>query len=233
MRGAPFCMEKANLILVGENCKDWEDIMDIKEVQEFIKTNAATPEVQEYVKGFITPDGIKAFIETDEGMKTIQPKLDQHFTKGLETWKTNNIQKLVDEGVEKVVQEKYPKETEEQKRLRKLEGDLLSETVKRQKAEQMMQATQEANAKGLPVELVKYFVGADADSTKAGLLAFEQVWKAALKSTVDNVFKANGRTPDQGDKKPEGLLSREAVAKMSQAEVNKNFAKIQESQKHW
>ena len=184
MRGAPFCMENAQLILVGVYYKDWEDIMDIKEVQEFIKTNAATPEVQEYVKGFITPDGVKGFLDTDEGMKTIQPKLDQYLTKGLDTWKENNVQKLVDAGVEKVVKEKYPEETEEQKRLRKLEGDLLSETGKRQKAEMLMTATQEATAKGLPVDLVKYFVGADLETTKAGLLALEQTWKGTLKTEV-------------------------------------------------
>jgi len=207
--------------------------MELKEVQEFIKSNAEKPEVQNYIKGFITPDGVKAFIDSDEGQKLIQPKLDQHFTKGLETWKTNNLQKFVDEQVEKVVTAKYPKETEEQKRLHKLETDLANETGKRLKAEMLMTAATEATTKGLPSALVKYFVGSDQDSTKAGLLEFEQTWKNALKSEVDKVFKQYGRLPDKGQQEPAGLFTQADVQKMSQNEVLVNREKIHQSMKHW
>ena len=207
--------------------------MDIKEVQEFIKTNADKPEVKEYVKGFITPDGVKSFIESEEGMKVVQPKLDQYFTKGLETWKTNNLQKIVDEQVNKVVTEKYPTETEEQKRLHKLETDLLAETSKRQRAEMLMSATSEANKKGLPADLVKYFVGNDENSTKAALQDFEAQWKAALTGEVDKTFKKFGRQPENNQSKPEGLFSMEDVKKMSPAEEKANHSKVLESMQYW
>jgi hypothetical protein len=207
--------------------------MELKEVQEFIKSNAEKPEVQNYIKGFITPDGVKSFIDSDEGQKLIQPKLDQYFTKGLETWKTNNLTKIVDEQVNKVVLEKYPKETEEQKRLHKLETDLMNETSKRQKAEMLMTATSEASAKGLPATLVKYFVGNDLDSTKAALLDYEQAWKNAMKTEIDKVFKQYGRLPDKGSPDPAGLFTKADVEKMSQSEVQVNMKKIHESMKHW
>jgi hypothetical protein len=207
--------------------------MELKEIQEYIKANATNPEVQSYIKGFITPDGVRAFADSDEGMKTLQPKLDSYFTKGLETWKANNLQKIVDEQVEKAVTAKYPKETEEQKRLHKLESDLAAETGKRMKAELLMTAVSEATTKGLPTTLVKYFVGNDLDSTKAALQDYETNWKTAMKTEIDKVFKQFGRVPEKTASATEGLLSRSDVAKMTQAEVRANRDKIHESMKHW
>jgi hypothetical protein len=207
--------------------------MELKEVQEFIKTNAEKPEVQNYIKGFITPDGIRAFIDSDDGQKMIQPKLDQHFTKSLETWKTNNLQKIVDEQVNKVVTEKYPKETEEQKRLHKLESELAAEMSKRKKAELFTEAISQSTAKGLPTGLVKYFVGEDPDSTKAALLDYEQQWNAAMKAETEKIFKKYGRVPDKGQAEPAGLFTQADVAKMSQKDVLINRDKIHESMKHW
>jgi hypothetical protein len=207
--------------------------MELKEVQDFIKANADKEEVKNYVKGLTTPDGIKAYIESEEGQKLIQPKLDQNFTKGLETWKTNNLQKIIDEQVNKVITEKYPKETEAEKRLHKLETDLQAETGKRKKAELMTNAISEATAKGLPVGLVKFFVGEDPDSTKAALLEYEQNWKNAMKTEVDKVFKQFGRTPETNPNPTEGLYSKADVAKMTQQEVNLNREKILKSMKSW
>jgi hypothetical protein len=207
--------------------------MELKEVQEFIKSNAEKPEVQSYIKGFITPDGVKAFIDSDDGQKLIQPKLDQYFTKGLETWKTNNLQKIIDEQVNKVVTEKYPKATEDQTRLHKLETDLASETGKRKRAEILMEAISYATAKGLPVEMVKHCVKDDPDSTKAALLEYEQIVTGIKKNSVDGVFKQFGRTPEKGAAEPAGMLSQADVQKMSQKDVLINREKIHESMKHW
>ena len=207
--------------------------MELKEVQEFIKSNAEKPEVQNYIKGFITPDGIKTFIETDEGQKLIQPKIDQHVTRAIETWKTNNLQKINEEYANKVVLEKYPKETEEQKRLHKLETDLANETSKRLKAEMTINAASEATSKGLPPESIEFVVGNDPDSTKAKIEKFEQMWKNALKTEIDKVFKQYGRLPENGSQQPAGLFTQAEVQKMSQNEILINREKIHQSMKHW
>lgn len=206
--------------------------MELKDVQGFIESNKTNPEVQNYIKGFITPDGVKGFLETEDGQKIIQPRLDQHFTKGLETWKTNNLQKVIDAEVDKVVKEKYPAETEEQKRLRKLETDLQMETSKRMRAELLNLAVEEATKKGLPVDLVKHFVGQDEDSTKAQIQEFETTWKNSLKTEIEKVFKQYGRAPEQNNDMA-GLYTREDVAKMTQAEVNQNLDKIRKSMAKW
>ena len=207
--------------------------MELKDVQDFIKTNAGKPEVQEYIKGFITPDSVKAFNDSEAGQKILQPKLDQYMTKGLETWKTNNLQGIVDGKVNEYVLANHPKETEEQKRLHTLETNLAEETKKRIKAEMLMSATSEATAKGLPPELVKYFVGNDSDSTKAALLDLETAVAGIKKSSVDAVFKQNGRTPETNPDKTAGLFSVEDVKKMSPKEEMANHSKVLESMQYW
>jgi hypothetical protein len=207
--------------------------MELKEVQEFLKTNADKPEVKDYVKGFITPDGVAGFIDTDEGKKVIQPKLDGHFTKSLETWKTNNLQKMIDEEVGKEVSKRYPAETPEQKRLKQLETDLEREKTSRVKSELKMTAITEATQKGLPVELVDYFVGQDIDSTKINLSLLEKTIKDAQKKWTDEIFKKYGRKPEGPEPGSEGLYTKEEVSKMTQAEVIKNIDKIRKSQAIW
>jgi len=209
--------------------------MDLKEVQKYLKDNAGTDEVKNYIKGLVTVDSVKDFISTDAGMKLVQPMIDSNFTKGLETWKTNNLKKLTDVEVEKAISERYPEETPAEKRLKKLESDLIAETSKRLKAEMLMGATAEATSKGLPSNLTKYFVGQDAEGTKAGLLDFESTWKTTLKTAIENEFKKNGRNPNNSnhEKPPEGLYTREQVRAMSPEEAKVNMAKIDKSMPHW
>jgi len=207
--------------------------MDIKEVQEFITKNAEDKGVQKYIKGLITPDGVNEFLETADGKKVIQPKLDSHFTKGLETWKTNNLQTVIDEAVKTEVTKRYPEETEEQKRLKTIEKDLVTEKAARIKSEMQMKAIETANTKGLPVDLAKYFVRADEASTTVAFEAFETAWKKNIESAVESKFKKYSRTPGKAPEDMEGLLSKEAVAKMTQKEVSANLELIQKSQVHW
>ena len=161
--------------------------------------------------------------------------IDSNFTKGLETWKTNNLKKLTDVEVEKAISERYPEETPAEKRLKKLESDLIAETSKRLKAEMLMGATAEATSKGLPSNLTKYFVGQDAEGTKAGLLDFESTWKTTLKTAIEGEFKKNGRNPNNPnhEKPPEGLYTQEQVRAMSPQEAKANMAKIDKSMPHW
>jgi hypothetical protein len=169
--------------------------MNWEEVKKFIEDNQNNQEVMNYLRGLImTPEGVNAFLDTEAGRKLLQPKLDQHFTKGLETWKSNNLAGLIDEEIKK----KFPGETEEQKRLRKLEEELAQERQARLKSELINKATTLATQKGLPVELVAYFVGQDEDSTVNNLTALENIWQQNIEKAVEEKFKENGRSPNQG-----------------------------------
>ena len=169
--------------------------MTLEELKKFLEENKDNQEVMNYLRGLImTPEGVNAFLDTPEGKKLLQPRLDQHFTKGLETWKEKTLPGLIDEEIKK----RFPGETEEQKRLRKLEEELERERQTRIRAELMNKATTLATQKGLPVELVAYFVGQDEDSTINNLTALENIWQQHLQKAVEEKFKESGRTPNPG-----------------------------------
>jgi hypothetical protein len=170
--------------------------MTLEELRQFVEANQDNQEVQNYLKGLypLTPEGVTAFLSTEDGKKILQPRLDQHFTKGLETWKEKTLPTLLDEEIKK----KFPGETEEQKRLRNLEDELAKERQARVKSELVNKATTLATQKGLPVELVSYFVGQDEDSTVNNLTAVENIWQQNIEKAVEEKFKESGRTPNPG-----------------------------------
>ena len=169
--------------------------MTLEELKKFLEENKDNQEVQNYLRGLImTPEGVNAFLDTEAGRKLLQPKLDQHFTKGLETWKEKTLPTLLEEEIKK----RFPAETEEQKRLRKLEEELAKERQARVKSELINKATTLATQKGLPVELVAYFVGQDEESTTNNLTALENIWQQHLQKAVEEKFKESGRTPNPG-----------------------------------
>ena len=207
--------------------------VDIKVVKEFFEKNKDSEDVKGYIKGFYTTDGVSGFLESDEGKKILQSRLDSHFTKGLETWKTNNLKKILDDEVDKVVKERYPSETEEQKRLKQLEKEIAEEKSARKKSDLSNLAMREATSKGLPVDLISYFVQSDDVTTKEAITKYEKAWTETLNKAVDERMKKFGRKIDDNPEPEKGLFTRDEVAKMSQIEVKANYEKIKKSQKYW
>ena len=174
-----------------------EILVSLEELKQFLEDNKEDKEVQEYLEGlYLVPKKVKAFLETDAGKRLIQPALDSYFTKGLETWKEKTMPSIIEEEIKK----KFPDETEEQKRLRKLEEELAKERQARTKSELINKATQLATQKGLPVEVVHYFVGQDEDETVNNLTALENIWQANIEKVVSEKFKENGRVVDPSKK---------------------------------
>lgn len=48
-------------------------------------------------KSEITQEGVQSYLETDDGKRLLQPKLDQYHTKGLQSWQEKNLDKIKDE----------------------------------------------------------------------------------------------------------------------------------------
>lgn len=58
--------------------------MNIEEIKQFLEQNKENEEVKAFVGELsaVSVDKVKGFLETEEGNKFLQPRLDQHFTKG-------------------------------------------------------------------------------------------------------------------------------------------------------
>ncbi|EHQ90175.1 DUF4355 domain-containing protein [Desulfosporosinus youngiae] len=182
--------------------------MDLNEVKSFIEQNAQNEEVRNYIGGFITPDRVNSWLETEDGKKLIQPKLDQFFSKGLETWKTNNLEKLVSDEVAK----RNPSETPEQKQIRELTERLNKKEAEEKRQSLMNKGLLEADKRKLPKEVVSFFLGEDEEATTANLTKLEEIFNKHITDSVEQRLKG-GYKPPAGGKTDEAELLKEQIRK--------------------
>lgn len=182
--------------------------MDFNEVKSYIEQNAQSEEVSNYIKGLVTPDRVSSFLDTEEGKKILQPKIDSHFTKGLDTWKNNNLEKLINDEIAK----RNPQETPEQKQIREL-----TERLNKKEADEKRQVVKNhaltyANGKKLPVEIIDFFLGDNEENTTSNLTKLEEVLNKHITAAVEDRLK-NGYKPPTGDKSDEKDLLVQQVRK--------------------
>ncbi|MEC1510052.1 DUF4355 domain-containing protein [Bacillus velezensis] len=172
----------------------------LEDVKKFLEENKENEEVQSYLNELsaVSADKVNGFLDTEEGKRLIQPRLDSHFTKGLDTWKANNLDALVDAKVKEL----YPEETEEQKRIRKLEKELKDQKTAAQREKLLNKAVSYASEKQLPADVVEFFIGEDEESTMKNLGAFEEKYNAALQKAIESKFQENGRDVQSGSNEP-------------------------------
>ncbi|MBT2572613.1 DUF4355 domain-containing protein [Bacillus sp. ISL-51] len=172
----------------------------LEDVKKFLEENKENEDVKSYLNELsaLSADKVNGFLDTEEGKRLIQPRLDSHFTKGLDTWKANNLDALVDAKVKEL----YPEETEEQKRIRKLEKELEDQKTAAQREKLLNKAVSYASEKQLPAGVVEFFIGEDEESTMKNLGAFEEKYNAALQKAIESKFQENGRDVQSGSNEP-------------------------------
>lgn len=180
------------------NIKQFDEGVTFDAVKAYLEANADNAEVQNYLAvKVLTSDKVKGFLDTEEGKKLLQPRLDANFSKGLETWKTNNLTKLIDDEVAK----RNPTKTPEQIELDKLRKEIEDERNARNREALVNKALKVAKEKNLPDSIVDFFIGQDEETTLTNLTKLEEEYSKAVTSAVDSKFKEHGRHIDQGDDK--------------------------------
>lgn len=171
--------------------------MNIEEIKQFLEQNKENEEVKAFVGELsaVSADKVKGFLETEEGKKFLQPRLDQHFTKGLETWKDNNLEKIVEEEVSK----RNPSKTPEQIEVEKLRKEIEAEKAARNRETLVNKALKAADEKKLPKDVIDFFIGENEDSTLENLSKLEESFNAAVQAAVDVKFKESGREIERGN----------------------------------
>jgi len=184
-------MKKSELIELLKSNKDDEDIDEILKNAEPVKALANSG---------LTLDAFKTKLESDAEFKSfMDSEKDKHLQKGIDTFKTNNLQKIVDEEYKKQHPEADPKDTEIAK-LKKQFEDMQKEATKKELTNKALKI---ATEKKLPAELVDYFVGADEDTTTKNLDKLADIFSKhdeAIKTEIlkDGTYKPGG----QGSAKP-------------------------------
>lgn len=197
-----------------------ENQITFEQVQEILTSNEEL--AKKVTSSLLTPEVITGYLESDEGKKLLQPKMDSYFSKGLDTWKNNNLQKLIDDEVAK----RNPAETPEQKAIRDLQQQMAQANAEKVKAEQIALGQAIASEKGLPTSLVPYFIGDNESDTRQKLNFLEMEYKSTLEKQVEARLKNSNTTPNVNVNKGNEGEAPTDLTKMSYSErlelYNKN-----------
>ncbi|ARK30776.1 DUF4355 domain-containing protein [Halalkalibacter krulwichiae] len=201
--------------------------MTLEEIKKFLEENKDQEEVKAYLEGLsqVTPEGVTTFLDTEDGKKLLQPRLDSYFSRGLESWKSNNLEKIITDELTKRTSNKDDKDLryeELERKFQKLEQDKLRETLRNS-------AFKFASDNSLPTDLIDYFIKIESEddekgtkskeATEANLASLKDVWSSHLQTVVNEKLKSNGFTPKDGDKPT--TITREQLQSMSVEEISK------------
>jgi len=174
--------------------------MNIEELMQFVEVKEGMDdELVDYLRGkMLTPEGVRSYMEkaiasdpSTEERRTVQPFLDKYHNKGLETWKKNHLESIIEEEAVK----RNPAETEEQKRIRKLEDKLQQAEQRERQSRLKAYASSVATSKGLPQDLVGFFVGEDEAATESNLETLYNIMSDQVEAQVKARFRETGRQP--------------------------------------
>lgn len=169
-------------MLKSELLEKLKDIDDNAEVDEVLEGFAKPFDVNN-----ITLEDYKNLLANNKEIKGYYTsQLDSKVSKGIESWKKNNLDKLIEEGIKAKSTEGL---TEEQKQLRELQEQI--EKMKQEKAQAELLESNRGKLKeqGLSEDLAKY-VASDDDIT-----FFKDLITSSVNAGVQEKIKGNTYTP--------------------------------------
>lgn len=200
--------------------------MDLAEVKAYLETNKDQEDVKSYLAALskVTIEGAKSFIEKEEGKKWLGSLNDSFFSKGLESWKENNLQTLIDDAVKKA----NPAETEQQKEIRLLKERLDQKESAEKRQGLINKALLVADEKKLPKDLVEFFLGDDEENTTKNLDKLGSVMNTFVQTQVDERLKGtytppSGGSGDKGDGIGMKLAKQQEEMQKLATENSKNY----------
>ncbi len=167
--------------------------MTFEEVKKYIEENKTSDEVKSYLQGLVSVEGVQKFLgENEEGKRWLDSERDKHLSKGLDTWKSNNLQKEID----KRIKELYPDETDEKKQLRELNDKIQKMEQEKQREVLKNKALTLATEKKLPInKIIDLVIADDEEATVSNIGRFEEIFGASVQTAVEERLKSNGYTP--------------------------------------
>lgn len=160
-------------------------------------------------------EDFKKFMETEEGKKILNPMFDKRVSTAIETWKSNNIDKVVND---ELVKRGYV-QTEEQKKMLELQNEIASIKKDKELAEKRAVALAELNSIGLNASLVDYLPHDSEESIRNGVATFKSILDDLVAQEVKKKTAGTGAKP-KDIKQPQPSLTTKDVMKMSYKERN-------------
>ncbi len=194
--------------------------MDIEQVKEYMELNKDT-DLQELSE--LTVEGVKEFIESDENAKRwFDSVKDKHLSKGLETWKSNNLEGLID----KEIRTRFPQKDEKDIEVEKLRAEVEKMQQEKQREVLTNKALKIANDRNLPIDLVDFFIAENEEVTVENLSVLEDVFSKSVQSEVEKRLTGGSYIPPKDNTKT--VITLDAIKNMSQTDINKNWDSVKE-----
>ena len=169
--------------------------MTLEEIMKFLEENKSKQEVISFVQGLVTLDRVKAFVANDKDAKSwLDSENDKYNSKALETWKKNNLDKLIDEEIKKRFPDKDPKDVE----IEKVKAELERIKQEASKKELTNKAYVLADELKVPKELIPFVLGEDEAETSNNVSKIAEMFNSHITSQVESRLK-DGYKPPKGD----------------------------------
>lgn len=171
-------------------------IENFKEITDYFDTNKDNEDVKNFKSSIVNVDNVKNFLENnEEGKKYINSYADTRVSKGIETFKQNNLQKLIDEEIAK----RNPSTDPKDKALADLQKEMDKMKAESARKDLTNKALKLATEKKIPSDLVNYFVGADEETTKNNLEVLSKALEVYSQKAKDEILKSGSYTPPKSN----------------------------------
>lgn len=172
-------MLKTEILELIQNLDENDDVTEVLKSTEVFKKQ-------------LSLDNVKGLFDTDNEYKAYLDSVkDKHHSKALETWKTNNLQKLVEAEMLKA----NPKLTKEQLRIQELENKFSALENEKKKAEAKLKLKDTLADKKIPMKLVDFLLADDEEVTTANIALFENEMQSFIDAKVSERVKAGSHEP--------------------------------------
>lgn len=189
--------------------------MDVTEIKSYLSENKNNEDVKTYLDSFKVQPTLEVFkgkLNDPDFKSFMDSSMDKHSEKSLSTWKTNNLQALIDAKVKELHPDADPRDTA----MNALKAELAQMKTDGQRKELTIKTSRMMQEKKLPMELLELLIGADETITASNLTALEGVFKAHVEALVAERLKG-GYQPPTGGKTPT-TITKEAFTKMGYSE---------------
>lgn len=168
--------------------------INLDRLKELVETGDIAAIEKQVLEESLEKGDLSLAVKTNKDVKSeFESERDKYHTKALETWKSNNLETLIEDEVNK----RNPQKTPEQIEIEKLRKEIEDERKGREREALKTKAIEYATEQGLPTKFIERFLADDEESTKVTLGEYKAELDTFIQTQVDAKFKESGRDIDK------------------------------------
>lgn len=173
--------------------------MMLEEVKQFLESDEGkAPEVSDLISSYapLSQEKVQSYVDTvPEAKAWFASVKDKHLQKGLETWKSNHLDTMINEEIRK----RFPEKSEQELEVECLKAEIGKMKSEKERESLTNKAMQLASERNLPIDLVGFFIGENEELTVQNLKAFETTFQGAVHKALEERIKGNSYTPPKAN----------------------------------